>query len=95
MVMVIWLWEMIKKNMKEQGLNRTSADDSSVGWIPRNFKTFVFEPKMSFLRENNINHTEGEFLDFYEFTLYMIFASFLEMAIPIMAIFSKIFENHV
>ena len=34
-------------------------------------------------------------MDFYEFTLYMIFANFLKMAIPIMVIFSKIFENRM
>ena len=41
-------------------------------------------PKLSFLRENNINHNYGEFLDFHEVTLYMIFANFL-----------KNFENNV
>ena len=48
---------------------------------------------MSFLREIHINLDLGEFLDFYGFTLYMIFALFLKMAISIMTIFAKNFEN--
>ena len=39
------------------------------GGILRNFKTFIFEPKLSFLRENQKNCNDSEFLDiwFYEF----------------------------
>jgi len=40
-------------------------------------------------------HSWGEFLDFCEYILYMIFANFLKIAIPIMAIFSKNFESHM
>ena len=29
--------------------------DSYAGWIPSNFKTFIFEPKLSFLRKNHKN----------------------------------------
>ena len=36
--------------------------------------------------------TSVQFPDFYEFTLYIIFAIFLEMAIPVMAIFLKILK---
>ena len=36
-----------------------------------------------------------EFPDFHVFTLYMIFEILLKMAIPIMPIFSKKFENHM
>ena len=36
----------------------------------------------------------GEFSDFGEFTLYLIFANFLKMAIPKMLI-SWNFENHI
>ena len=43
------------------------------GWISRNFKSFNFKPKLSFLRENHKNDNWGQFLDFYEFTLYMNF----------------------
>ena len=32
--------------------------------------------KLAFLRENNKNDNEGEFLDFYEFTSNMIFKFF-------------------
>ena len=55
-----------------------------LGWIPRNFKIFIFEPKLSFLRENDKNDRYVEFQDFYEWTLYMIFANFV-----------KNFENHI
>ena len=27
-----------------------------LGWIPRNFKIFIFKPNLSFLRENILNH---------------------------------------
>ena len=36
-----------------------------------------------------------EFPDFNVFTLYMIFEIMLKMAIPIIVIFSKNFENHI
>ena len=36
-----------------------------------------------------------EFPDFNVFTLYIIFEISLKMTIPIMAIFSKNFENHI
>ena len=58
-------------------------------------KNFHFEPKLPFLRENKKNDNSGAFPDFYEFTLYMIFANVLKMAISIMAIFSKIFQNRM
>ena len=44
-----------------------------LGKIPRNLKTPIFEPKLSFSRENHKNYSSGEFPDFYEFTLFMIF----------------------
>ena len=59
------------------------------------FQNSIFEPKLTFLRENRINHNKCEFLDFYEFLLYMNFANFLKMAISIMAIFSENFVNHI
>ena len=46
------------------------------GWFPKNSKIFIFQPKLTFLRENHKN--DGELLDFYEFTLHMIFANFLK-----------------
>ena len=57
----------------------------NISWIPRYFKTFIFMPKMSFFKENHKNVNSGELLDFYEFTLYMIFAFFLKKSIPIKA----------
>ena len=39
------------------------------GYIPKNFKIFIFEPKLSFFWENRKNDNQG----FYKFTLYMIF----------------------
>ena len=32
-----------------------------LGWIPRNFKNFIFKPKLSFLRENLQNHKKDQF----------------------------------
>ena len=46
---------------------------SQIGWVPRNFKIFIFKPKLSFLREKHKNDQWNEFLDFYKFTLYLIF----------------------
>ena len=40
-------------------------------WIPRNFKTFIFKPKWSFLRGDHKNDNLGELSDFYEFTLFV------------------------
>ena len=39
--------------------------------------------------KNHKNDNKGEFLNFYEFTLYMILAIFLAKAIPMMTIFVK------
>ena len=50
---------------------------------------------MSFLKEKHKNNNQGDFLDFYEFILYMIFSMFLKMANPIMTIFMKNFKNHL
>ena len=41
--------------------------------MPRNFKIFIFEPKFSFLRENHKNYNQGQFRDFKEFSLCIIF----------------------
>ena len=35
--------------------------------FPRNFKTFIFKPELSFLMKNHQNDNQSEFLDFYEF----------------------------
>ena len=39
----------------------------------RNLETFNYQLKLSFLRKSNKNDNKDEFLDFYEFTLNMIF----------------------
>ena len=61
-------------------------------------KFFIFKPKLSlwdeFLKEIPKNDDNGEFPDFHELTLYMIFAVFLKMSIPMTAIFVKNFKNH-
>ena len=44
----------------------------SVGWILRNFKTLIFKPKLTFFGENRKTDNQAEFLDSYEFILYMI-----------------------
>ena len=46
-----------------------------------------------FCKGNHDNNSQGEFPDFYEFTLNMIFAIFLKLANPIRDIFVKNFEN--
>jgi len=46
---------------------------SIIRLIQRNFKTFIFEPKFSYSRENQENYSQFELPDFYEITLYMIF----------------------
>ena len=47
------------------------------------------------MRENHRNDNKGESPDFHEFTLYMHFDYFLEMAIPMMAFNVKNFEKKV
>ena len=42
----------------------------------------------------NLISQKGDFTDFYRFTLYMILAFLLKMAISIMTIFVDIFQNH-
>ena len=49
-----------------------------LGRFPRNFKTLIFKPKLSFLMKSHKNDNKDEFLDFYKFTLYMIFKNFHE-----------------
>ena len=66
-----------------------------LGSIPREFKNFIFKLKLSFLRENHKYENLAKFLDFYGFTLYMIFAIFVKMATTIMANFLKNFKNHI
>ena len=56
------------------------------------FQNFHFKPKLLLLRVNHKNDNQGKFLDFYEFTLYMNFAIFQKLAIPIMTIFMKILK---
>ena len=46
---------------------------------------------MRFLKENLKNNNKGEFSDYYEFTLSMIFVIFLKIAIPTMAVFVENF----
>ena len=53
-------------------------------WIPGYFKMFILSLSchdMSFLREIHENDNKGELMDFYEFTLYMIFKFFTKLAI--------------
>ena len=53
----------------------------TLGWIPRNFNIFIFEPKLSFLRENHKNDKWGEFPDFFELINIYDFGDFQGMAI--------------
>ena len=48
-----------------------------LGCIPSNFKTSIFKPKLPFLRGNRKTDNQGEFPYYDEFSLYMIFATFL------------------
>lgn len=58
-----------------------------IGWNPRNFRTFIFKLKLSFLTKNHNNDNQGEFRDFknpiYDFHYFLI------SAIPIVVIFTK------
>ena len=60
-------------------------------------KIFIFKPKLPSLRENHKNHNCGEFPNFYlsKFTLIIIFAIFLKIAILVTAIFIENFKNHI
>ena len=44
-----------------------------LGRISKNFKIFIFKPNFSFLKKNHKNDNLGEFSDFHEVILYMIF----------------------
>ena len=46
-----------------------------IGWIPRNFKILIFNPKLPFLSENDKMII---ILDFQKFTLHMILKIFHE-----------------
>ena len=56
---------------------------------------FILKPQFSFLTKNQKNYNQGEFIDFYELTLYMIFTIFHKKTIPIMTIFLEIFKDHI
>ena len=81
-----WCWNRLKLRIIKW------YQIACLGWSPRNFKTFIFKPKLSFLMENYKNDNQGEFIVFYELTLYMIF---LKMVIPIMTIFVTFFQKHI
>ena len=68
---------------------------TTVGWSPRTFKNFDFKPKLSFFRENHENDHWGEFSDFYEFTLCMIFKIFHENSHYRNGHFQENRENHI
>ena len=79
--MVNWGWVELGLAYLEMGQNALLMRSRLfLGGIPRNFKIFIFEPKLQKL---------GEFSDFHEFTHYMIFANFVKMGISIMTIFVK------
>ena len=59
-------------------------------WLPYPPPLYI---NIGFGPRENHNNELREFLGFYELTLYMIFAIFLKMAIPIMVIFLKSFKN--
>ena len=67
----------------------------SLGWIPRNFKIFIFKTKKSFLRENHKIDVWGAYLDFSEFILCMIFKFFTKIAIFEMTIFRKKSKGYI
>ena len=66
-----------------------------LGRFPRNFKTLNFKPKLLFLMKNHKNDNKGEFLNFYEFTLYMIFEFFYENSHYRNGHFQENRENHI
>ena len=66
-----------------------------LGWIQRNFKTFILKPKLPFLKKNHKNDNYGQFPNFDEFTLNMNFVYSLKMTITMMGIYLKNFKNHI
>jgi len=44
-------------------MQQSTSPSLHVGSIPKNFKTFIFKPKLSFLEENHQNDYKGEFPD--------------------------------
>ena len=59
------------------------------------FRNFSHEHKVVIFEENQKTDNLGEFPDFNEFTLYIIFTIFLKIAILVMAGFLKNVENHI
>ena len=62
------------------------------------FRSFLrdFRPKIChFWEKNNKNDDQGEFLDFFEFTLFIIFPIFRKIIVPIAAIFVKNLKSHI
>ena len=57
--------------------------------------SFLNLPLNCHFEGNYKNDSYGEFPDFNEFTLYMIFTIFLKKVHPIMPIFVKNLENHM
>ena len=53
-----------------------------IGWIPRNFRIFIF-------KVNHKNFNKGQLSDFNGFTLHINFAYFLKMTIPMIAIYGE------
>ena len=70
-------------------------NDSYLGWIPWNFITLIFKPKLSFLMKNHQIDNKDEFLGFYEFALYMIFKIFFENSYYRNGHFQENRENHI
>ena len=63
----------IRQIPRPPGHGWSAFETLELGWIPTDFKNFIFKPKLSVLRKNPKNYNYDEFPDFYEFTLYMIF----------------------
>ena len=63
-----------------------------LGTILRNCKIWDFYPKFIIFKIIKINHNT-DFPGIHEFTLYMLFAVSLKMAIPILATFVKTLKN--
>ena len=49
-----------------------------VGWIPRNFKTLIFKPKLSFLMKNHKNDNYGWILGYFRIHPIYDFRDFSE-----------------
>ena len=65
------MWSHVNNLQYVTCLVFTTVRYKSLGWIPRLSKNFLLNLKFPFVSKNIKNEIQGEFTDFYEFTLYL------------------------